>query len=863
VVPDSDTSPDACLDADTAASYAEHRLPAAEVLAVDRHIDTCDSCRELISAVAKARWSEVSDAAPPPIGGVLPRGTRVGPFEIDRPLDAGGMGIVYAAHDARLDRHVALKCVRERRGRSDQLLLEARTMAQLAHPNVVAVYDVIDAHGQIFLAMELVVGRSVRRWLDAAPRGWKPVVDVFLAAGAGLAAAHAADIIHGDVKPANMMFGDDGRVRITDFGLSSSGSGDAHEPAGPRGTPVYMAPAQRDGAPCDALGDQYAFCVSLHEAIFGTLPGLARGKQPRLPRALRRILTRGLAADPRERYRSMSLLLRDLRATRSTRRRWMLAAASVTAVIVALAYGIGGHRVEERMCEAAAPTLTSPWNEEARWLVRRSFEQTKLPYAPQILSRVEANLDGWTGAFEAARHQICEPGWFQRETPLERFSTQLSCLEDRAREARALVSVLRDAADATTVLNAITATEQLAPLARCATQPAQRPVPAVSAAWQQLSDQLARAHALMASGRSRDALPVNQALVKAAEAAGDPKLQSAALVSLGANQAKLSDYEAAGANLMQALHLAELVQDDRLRAQAWVNLIQNEYGRGHHDQVVFLKAPALGAAERVGDIFLQTEILLNVGGSLSQLGKTREAQPLFEQAVELRRQRYGAQDARVASALSALGNAYAMQGNLEAGVTAHRQAVATGEAALGPSHPTVGTLHGNLGDDYLYGLEAEAAVAELEKAAAILEAANGSKHRNVASALTDLGLALIEAGQHERAATTLERADALWTAVSPKHPARAEALMGRYLALEALGRPTSVADLETALALGQQLPPFERGRIQLVLGRASSDAKAPALIQAAIEGLASSSLPLIQRELARARQWQRDHGATP
>jgi eukaryotic-like serine/threonine-protein kinase len=861
----SDASPSACIDPDTAAGYAEHQLTPDEMREVEQHIDGCASCRELISAVAKTQWSlaEASSADPvPPVESVLPRGTRIGPFEIDRPLDAGGMGLVYAAHDARLDRHVALKCVRERRGRSEQLLQEARTMAQLAHPNVVAVYDVIDAHGQIFLAMELVVGRSVRQWLDAAPRGWKQIVDVFLAAGAGLAAAHAADIIHGDVKPANMMFGDDGRVRITDFGLSSSGAGEAQEPAGPRGTPAYMAPEQRDGAPCDARGDQYAFCASLHEAVFGALPGRVPSKQPRVPRALRRILARGMSVDPRARYQSMTLLLRDLRATRSAKLAWVMAAAAIALVVGALAYGFGGHRVEAKMCEAFEPRLASPWNAATRWMVRWAFENTKLPYAPQIFVRVEANLDGWTSAFEAARRQTCETGWFRSETPLEQFSTQLSCLADRAAEAQALVGVFHDAPDATIILNAIAATEQLAPLTRCATPPAQRSVASIAPARQQLTEQFARVHALLASGKFQNALPIARDLVTAADATGDPALQSAALVSLGSTQVHLSAYEAAGPNLMQAIRLAETAQDDRVRAQAWVNLVQNEYGHGHYEQVLFMKAPALGVAERVGDRFLTSELLLLLGGALNQLGKASEAQPLFEQAVQLRRL-YGDKDGRLASALSALGNAYAMQGNLDAGIAAHRQAVETAEAALGASHPTIGTLHGNLGDDFLYGLQPQAAVDELEKAAAILEAANGPTHRSVALALTDLGLARLEAGQLERAATTLERADALWMAVNPKHPSRAEALMGKQLALEALGRPTSVADLETALALGQQLPPFERARIQFALGRASSGPNAAALVDAAVKGLGTSTLPLIQRELARAKQWQQDHGSKP
>ncbi len=869
-----------CVDPDTAASYAEHRLSLAEVSAVEQHIDQCSSCRELISAVAKSRWSEPSTAGSSGshdgaalVGGVLPRGTRVGPFEIDQPLDAGGMGLVYSAHDSRLDRRVALKCVRELRGRSDQLLREAKMMAQLSHPNVVPVFDVIEAHGQIFLAMELVVGRSVRQWLDAQHRCWTAVIDVFIAAGAGLAAAHAANIIHGDVKPANILLGDDGRVRVADFGLSSSASDEGAElsslpslePRGPRGTPAYMAPEQRAGDPCDASGDQFAFCVGLHEALFGALPGAvpaqSSAKPPKVPRALRRILARGLASESRDRYRSMNLLLADLRATRSSRLRWIMAAVLVALVFAGAAYGMGrrGHTaLVPELCTAASPRLATPWTPETRAMVQRSFAATKLSYAPETLRRVEANLDRWTAAYEATRTSACERDFDER--PSGELSTKLSCLEDRAREARALISQFSEV-DATIVLNAIAASDQLAPVDRCDAVPTRRIATPDSPEVQHLRDEFAHARALLDSGKFRDALTITRALVEAADKIRDPALQSAARVMLGANQARLSDPEHAGSNLLEAVRLAEAAQDDRVRAQAWSNLIQNEYWRGHYEQVVFMQSPAIGATERAGDVWLHTEILLMLGGSLSQLDRVREAQPMFEEAVRLRRQLYGDKDRRLAFALSALGNAHSMQGNLEAGTVAHRQALEIAEAALGSTHPNVGILHNNLADDYLYGLDAGAAVRELDKGIAILEAANGSNHRDVGLGLVELGFAELEVKQPALALAAFERANAVWLVVNREHPGRGQALVGRYRALEALGRPTSVADLEIALPLGQKSPPFERARIQFTLGNALSGPRAIELVKSARAGFATVTLPLAKRELAETQAWLDLHDA--
>ena len=156
------------LEPETAAHYAVNLLEPVERAEVDAHIDDCGACRELLSAVAKVAWSTLGERfTGGPVASVasevLPRGTRVGHFELEQPLGAGGMGVVYLAFDSRLDRQVALKCVRDRRTGSAQLLTEAKLMAQLAHPNVVPVYDVLEANGQLFIAMELVPGRTLRQ----------------------------------------------------------------------------------------------------------------------------------------------------------------------------------------------------------------------------------------------------------------------------------------------------------------------------------------------------------------------------------------------------------------------------------------------------------------------------------------------------------------------------------------------------------------------------------------------------------------------------------------------------------------------------------------------------------------------------
>lgn len=839
----------ACLDPDTAASYAANALEPAERGRVEEHIDGCPTCRELVSLVAKTAWTTgaLGTATVPSPGrpqgpgpaatAMLPRGARIGPYEVQHPLSAGGMGVVYVGYDARLDRQVALKGVRERRGDAEQLLNEAKLMAQASHPNVVPVYDVIDAHGQVFIAMELVVGCTVRQWLQEGERSWREIVDVFLEAGRGLAGAHALGIIHGDVKPGNILIGDDGRVRVTDFGIASRAA-DPHDGAVLRGTPGYFAPEQQAGQPAGALTDQYAFAVSLHEALFGSLPGSPPTQRTRVPGSVRRVVARGAAKAAADRFPSMEAMLGALRAARLARWRWVGGGAAAAVGLAVLAFAVGGRRAQAEQCEAAAAELEAPWSDAARQRARDAFARTKLPYAAETLQRVEANLDAWQRAHDAAKAAACSEG----------APEQLACLKDSTREAKALITQLADA-NTPVVLRAVAASQRLQPPGRCS---AQAPKPAAAAGHPELRGELAKARALASAGRYRDAVDVAAKAAKAAEATGDPSLLAAAKQIHGGNLGLIGENEAASATLIEAIRLAEIAQEDRHRALAWSDLLAVEYAQGHHDRVLQLGPAALGAAQRIDDVWLVTEAWLTMGASMSDKGRSAEAKAMLEQAVQVRVGAFGANDRRTSAALSVLANAVAMTGDLDGARDAHRRALEAAEQGFGPAHPEVAIIRMNYGDDFLYALQAEPAAVELRKAAESLVAANGAQNREALTATTDLGFAYLLAGKADTALAAFERAATGWAAAFPKHPSRAMALLGRYQALEKLGRPGDVADLETALTLIGDLPPFDAGRVQLQLGLAKKDAK---LVAAAKENLSTVSMPLIAAELKRAEAW--------
>lgn len=256
-------------------------------------------------------------------GGDAPRvGDTVDRYTLVAPLGEGAMGVVFRATDGDLRRDVALKLLRsagtgtggegEVAARA-RLLDEARAMARLHHPGVVAVYDVGTAGGRDFVAMELIAGTTLASWMKQA-RPWREVVTRFVAAGRGLAAAHAAGVVHRDFKPHNVLCGDDGRIAVADFGLARIEEVEGGAAGGIAGTPAYMAPEQLAGDEIDHRTDLFAVAVSLYEMLTGELPfeGFDRRARPvplservpAVPSILDEVVARGLSLAPSDRWAS-------------------------------------------------------------------------------------------------------------------------------------------------------------------------------------------------------------------------------------------------------------------------------------------------------------------------------------------------------------------------------------------------------------------------------------------------------------------------------------------------------------------------------------------------------------------------------
>jgi predicted Ser/Thr protein kinase len=375
-----------CLDANTVQDLMAGALETDARRAVLGHLDTCEDCRELVSAMGRGaavdpleatalpdRLGETVDSVPlAALGGQAPlpgrQGQVIGRYELLARLGAGAMGVVWRAHDPKLNRAVAVKLLRlPDEALTERLVREARSMAQVSHPNVVTVFEVGDASGQSFIAMELVEGKSLRAWQAALKRTVAEIVEHYLAAARGLAAAHARGIVHRDFKPDNVLVGADGRVRVTDFGLAAAKPGETARPqaiadvnlttsGSVLGTPAYMAPEQFIGGNVDPRTDQFNFCVALYEALYGERPFAGatfeeladsvmegRIKPPpassNVSRALRDLVLRGLSVAPGDRYPTMDALIVELGRDRA--RPWRRTAISAAALAAVLGVALG------------------------------------------------------------------------------------------------------------------------------------------------------------------------------------------------------------------------------------------------------------------------------------------------------------------------------------------------------------------------------------------------------------------------------------------------------------------------------------------------------------------------------------------
>lgn len=728
-----------CAPDETILEFLEGTLTGPELETLEAHLDGCERCGPRLLALARDHH-QLSGATPE--GGLLARGSSVGRFVILEVLGRGAYGTVHTAYDPQLDRRLALKVLDAwSLDEPEQLTLvqhEARGMARVNHPNVVSIHDAGVVGGVPFVAMEYVAGVSLAKWLEM-PRTEREILAAFHAAGEGLAAVHAAGLVHGDFRADNVLVGDDGRVRVTDFGLAS----------------LVRAPQPAEGkGATTAADDQHAFCLALQRALeqAGYLKGILSSRT-------RDVLARGLSKEASERFEDIPALLRAL----TPRRGPLFAVVAVCIVLAALLVPVALRPA----CKPDPGPLVGVWDEATRVEVAQAFSSLKGPFATATFQLVARELDGWRAGWLSAGQRACIAARDGHEPLLDEL--RAACLEESRREATVLVSALRHP-DARLVARAQQSVQSLSPLSRCDDARGLQEEPAPSDAARRSSMlahkvELAEARALRDLGRLRDARAKLEPLLAAVRAEGHRPLVARVAFQLGATLARLNEHPAAVALLEEAVQVGIESRTDEAAAHAAVLLVFELGVRLHRREAaeeVARFAEALVA--RIGDGRLAAGLLLNRALLAEDGGALADAFALQQRAVE-QFEKAAPQTPALANALLNEARLRVMLGQPDAKAVASR-ALELFEQTRGEGHPNVGVAADVLGSLAFDAGDLDEAARQFERAKNVAREALGENQLEVALAIDSLARVALARGELERALGLAQDAVARTTAAT-------------------------------------------------------------------------------------------------
>ena len=828
----------ACLSSLEVARYVD---PDASTDRGDlaNHVDRCDPCRLVVAAAVRAARSTTKPAA---AGDDAHPGDRVDRYAVFEPLGVGGMGVVYRAYDPRLDRKIALKLLRP--GLCDdtnreRMQREAKMLAKLAHPHVVAVHDADVWRDRVYIAMELIDGVTLRDWLDQQPRSWQEIVDVLVQAGEGLASAHAAGVVHRDFKPHNVLIGRDGRARVSDFGLAGTPAEHGAVPDGMTdtisltatgaviGTPAYMSPEQLAGAAVDARSDQFSFCVTAYEALLGERPfaaaslaelraRFATGKLPEPPRnrVPRRVMTavlRGLALDPADRFGGMHELVAALRRGRGRTSRATIAVAALAVLGAGGAFAYArtdnGPTPAERCSAGAAEARASLWNESRRSELARAFGAVGVGYARDIEQSTAERFSSFATEWEAAYVEACRATHVSASQTPAMLDLRVACLDDKRRRLDALVTRLSrvDAvqlgavADAIAALPDVQACGDLDALAKSGPSPAHG---AQAAEYDRLADALEEINVSRDLGDYKAALAQTERFEPQVDALGHKSLQAKYRSIRGELLHHLARDEEAIPQLEQALYLAEAARDQETKITALVRLYMIAGARGDKaaaDRWSKLAEAAVDAGPTRP--YARSYLLMSQGMYAYGIDDMTLAAKKFEESLAIARQ--DPESTLTLGLLQNLASVYFMQQRDPEAKKLWDEALAFAQRHYGPNHPSLAVILGNIGLFEINTGDPKGAVAHLQRALEIHVASLGAQHPIVGKTHLRLGDAFAQQGgppepayRHYKAAVDNQAA-----AYPNGHPELTNALMVYAMfANEQKDFKTSLALYQRALA---------------------------------------------------------------
>lgn len=695
----------------------------------------------------------------PGLEGVV--GAQIGRYTIRNIVGFGGMGLVVAAHDAELGRLVAIKLVASDDGQArKRLVREARAMAQLSHPNVVTVHEVIWFGERAGIVMELVDGDNLASWREAGPRSWREIVSAYTQAARGLAAAHRAGLVHRDFKPSNALINRDGTVRVTDFGLvraarsstpavdaepspaaalESSSPGGLHvtltQTGAMMGTPAFMAPEQHAGGEVDARADQWALACSLYTALYGQRPfeGTTRSElaaavqagairpepaDSSVPRPIRAAIRRALALDPADRFATMDELIAALSPRRPVRLIAAVAAVATAGVIAAVAL-VG--RGDGPTCTGLGAPLETVWNPGRSGALRARFAAIG-GFSDSSVDRVMSELDRYSLGWIASRARACKDGRQGAGSPAL-LDRRMRCLDQRLVEMSAVIDALV-VGDQVVARGAGAAVDHLYPVAECSDPRETVPRPAGAVARADIAaaeETLARGRAFHALGQCDRALPLAQQAAGIAERTAWPPLLARALVLRGICENRQDRYEQSVATLDRAATAAAQAQDDALIAEALATrfyVLGERLGRPADAMAsrrfIEIALERAGQPKRQRALWLHSLAVVLLGQS-----KTDEALAAQKEATATWRQLVPAGHTDLIDSLQTQANIHSTRGEFDAAAALLDEAMTSEVAASGPDHPRVAVVLTNVGLLRVLRGDVPGAVDQWERALAI------------------------------------------------------------------------------------------------------------------------------------------------